>query len=562
MTSERITAGPGTGAGSSCSFSFAVAAHAVTNRMNREAKKVNTSRPSSEPNTAPLGRARHAGQVEGHDLLEHLEADRAEQRGLRRAAQRGMLARQPGDHPQEDQPVGGQPEQRPRARASRMLRPALLGQPEQLQHRPRRTRTPIPVIANEPTSATPSPSSASRSNSSRLSIAGASGTWAHCSDSASRRFDIQPIPEYSAASRPTIPTVPRWLIAWSMIGLMVSARLPGHVLGDRRLQLVEQRRVEEQHVAGRRERDHHQRHQREHAEEGDRRGVVVAVPLGVAGARPDQVVQPPVAGAQLLELRLLRRVLAAARPGCRTSSASRSTAVTVLATLVPLIRSAAGTRSCRRRRPMSRRRPRAPGPRRAASTRSSSAGIVQIGLYPLAQRRSEIGDHLGQILLQVAVAAPGVGVLQLADLPVGQRGVDREQVGDARLGRRVVADLPLGVGDRRADLLGVHLRVVEQVDQAGRAGRRLAHLGARVLQVLDLGRAGRDVGLGDGEDVRPEPGVEPLREVPGELQVLALVLAHRHPVGLVEQDVGGLQHRVGEQPDGGPVGAVAAGTCP
>ncbi len=55
MTSERITAGPGTGAGSSCSFSFAVAAQAVTNRMNREAKKVNTSRPSSEPNTAPLG---------------------------------------------------------------------------------------------------------------------------------------------------------------------------------------------------------------------------------------------------------------------------------------------------------------------------------------------------------------------------------------------------------------------------------------------------------------------------------------------------------------------------
>ena len=38
--------------------------------------------------------------------------------------------------------------------------------------------------------------------------------------------------------------------------------------------------------------------------------------------------------------------------------------------------------------------------------------------------------------------------------------------------------------------------------------------------------------------------------------MLALVLADRHPVGLVEQDVRGLQHRVGEQPDGGPVGAV------
>ena len=83
------------------------------------------------------------------------------------------------------------------------------------------------MIANEPTSATPSPSRASRSNSSRLTIAGVSGTWAHCSDSASRRLDIQPIPEYSAASRPTKPTAPRWSIAWSMIGLIVPARFAG-----------------------------------------------------------------------------------------------------------------------------------------------------------------------------------------------------------------------------------------------------------------------------------------------------------------------------------------------
>ena len=45
-----------------------------------------------------------------------------------------------------------------------------------------------------------------------------------------------------------------------------------------------------------------------------------------------------------------------------------------------------------------------------------------------------------------------------------------------------------------------------------------------------------------------ERGVEPLREIAGQLQVLALVLADRHGVGLVEQDVGRLQDRVGEQP--------------
>ena len=45
--------------------------------------------------------------------------------------------------------------------------------------------------------------------------------------------------------------------------------------------------------------------------------------------------------------------------------------------------------------------------------------------------------------------------------------------------------------------------------------------------------------------------VEPLGQVPGQLQVLALIVADRHPVGVVEQDVGGHEHRVGEQPDPG-----------
>jgi hypothetical protein len=53
----------------------------------------------------------------------------------------------------------------------------------------------IPVIANDPTSAAPSPISVRRSNSNRLGNAGVCGTCAHCSDSASRRFDIHPTPE-------------------------------------------------------------------------------------------------------------------------------------------------------------------------------------------------------------------------------------------------------------------------------------------------------------------------------------------------------------------------------
>ena len=63
-----------------------------------------------------------------------------------------------------------------------------------------------------------------------------------------------------------------------------------------------------------------------------------------------------------------------------------------------------------------------------------------------------------------------------------------------------------------------------------------------------------DVRLGDGEG-RAVAGVEPGGQVPAQLEVLALVLPDRHLVGLVEQDVGGHQHRVGEQPD---VGALRA----
>jgi len=150
------------------------------------------------------------------------------------------------------------------------------------------------------------------------------------------------------------------------------------------------------------------------------------------------------------------------------------------------------------------------------------------------------------------------GILELADLLAGQRRVDRQQVGHPGLLDRVEDHVPPGVGDRGPDLLRTHLRVVEQVDDAGRRGRRLAHLRRRVLQVGDLRGLLDDVRLGQPEGLA-EPVVEALREVAGELQVLALVLAHRDAVGLVDQDVRGLQDRVREQADGGAVGAALGG---
>ena len=152
----------------------------------------------------------------------------------------------------------------------------------------------------------------------------------------------------------------------------------------------------------------------------------------------------------------------------------------------------AGSRPARRPRRPCRRRPRGHGRRPAASTRSSSAGSPSSSWVRSRTGVDEVGDHLGQLLLQVAVAAAGEVLLEVGDGAAGQRAVDGEQVGDARLALGVGDDLAAGVGDRRADLLRRHRGVVEQVDAAGRR-QALAHLLVRRLQVEDLRRALRDV---------------------------------------------------------------------
>ena len=49
-------------------------------------------------------------------------------------------------------------------------------------------------------------------------------------------------------------------------------------------------------------------------------------------------------------------------------------------------------------------------------------------------------------------------------------------------------------------------------------------------------------------NVSPKRWLKRIGDVAGDLDVLALVVADGHLVGVVEQDVGGLQRRVGEQP--------------
>ena len=125
--------------------------------------------------------------------------------------------------------------------------------------------------------------------------------------------------------------------------------------------------------------------------------------------------------------------------------------------------------------------------------------------------------------------------------------------------RGVVADLALGVGDRALELLADHVRRVEHVDAPCSD--------AAVVDILLVGswrsmiRAAVSGRLAVRHDERvAEAAVEAHGDVAGELEVLALVVADRHLVGLVEQDVGRHQHRIGEQPGRDDSRPVA--TCP
>ena len=94
------------------------------------------------------------------------------------------------------------------------------------------------------------------------------------------------------------------------------------------------------------------------------------------------------------------------------------------------------------------------------------------------------------------------------------------------------------------------LNFIRRVGEKDRACRiaGLAHLFRRIGERHDAGPDLGDDGLGHGEQVT-EPVVEPLRQVAGQLQVLGLVIPHRHGVGAVDEDVGGHQDRIGEQPE-------------
>jgi hypothetical protein len=137
-------------------------------------------------------------------------------------------------------------------------------------------------------------------------------------------------------------------------------------------------------------------------------------------------------------------------------------------------------------------------------------------------------------------------LLNESAIGVTQRRQNRQQIRHAWFVDLVEDDLPAGICDSGFDLANVERGIVKQLDNAGRCRQRLAHLRHRLGKISNSADRGQDVGLRNDER-RAVAGVEAQREVTGELEMLALVLPHWHLIGLIQQDVGGHQHRISEQ---------------
>ena len=185
-----------------------------------------------------------------------------------------------------------------------------------------------------------------------------------------------------------------------------------------------------------------------------------------------------------------------------------------------------------------------------AAPRASTASTYGRSLSSSARRRrtgpSRLAERGRHVVLEVAVA-----LVARCDLdrraPAGG-GQQLEQVGQSRLGGAVVAHLPVGVGDRLAHLPCDLLVGVEQADGAERRVGGLRHLALGVLEVHDACPCAGDGGFGDSEGLAVTV-VEPDCDLAAQLQVLALVVAHRDGRSVVEEDVGRHETRVGEEPD-------------
>ena len=112
-----------------------------------------------------------------------------------------------------------------------------------------------------------------------------------------------------------------------------------------------------------------------------------------------------------------------------------------------------------------------------------------------------------------------------------------------------VPDLAAGVRDRGLELASDVVGRVEDVDRPLLGTARRRHLLLGLLEVHDLRADLREDAAREREGLAVAR-VEAFRDVASQLHVLALVGPDRDDVGLIQEDVSRLQHRVGEEAGG------------
>src|SRR5919108_3378638 len=163
----------------------------------------------------------------------------------------------------------------------------------------------------------------------------------------------------------------------------------------------------------------------------------------------------------------------------------------------------------------------------------------------LANWRQPLDDRLAHGFLERAVALARELALDLIRRDLTRHGHHLDQVRDPLLAG-APDDVRAGVGLGALNLPADRVGLVVDVDQACVAAVARGHLGRGVLEVHNPGPDLRNDGPRLDEHVRIAR-VEAPRDLTRQLDVLALVFPYRHLVGLVEQDVGGLEHWVEEQ---------------
>jgi len=152
----------------------------------------------------------------------------------------------------------------------------------------------------------------------------------------------------------------------------------------------------------------------------------------------------------------------------------------------------------------------------------------------------------------LSITSAVVPRLDVADRLARRHRHDLDQVRDAGLLLRVVPHLAARVGYRALELLPDHVRRIDHADDSLRRAARRRHQALRFLQVLDP-RAGLGIHRLRDHERLAVALVEPLGDVPRELEVLPLVVPDRNDVGLVQQDVARHEHGVREQAGGDEV---------